>query len=64
MTNRTINIYRNNVWVAEGVVISSVISDCAADLGEEVYEAIETAIDDGEIEIEINGVVFSWSISI
>ena len=63
MTNPTINIYRDNVWAAEGVLINNVISDCAANLGEDAYEAIEDAIEDGETQIEIDGVTFSWSIN-
>ena len=40
-----VEIYADNVWAGTGWLSDKIqIEDCAADLGEDVYEALETAI--------------------
>ena len=42
-----VHIYADNVWVGSGTLSQDVrIEDCAADLGEDVYGAIENALSD------------------
>lgn len=42
-----VSIYRDNVWAGDGrFELGSGIVDCAATLGEDVYEALDTAIAD------------------
>ena len=39
-----ITIERDGLWAGEGVYADGQIRDCSADIGEEVYEALEQAL--------------------
>ena len=42
-----VHIYADNVWVGDGTLSANLrIEDCAADLGEDVYDALEDALSD------------------
>ena len=42
-----VHIYADNVWVGSGTLSWHVrIEDCAADLGKDVYDALEDALSD------------------
>jgi len=42
-----VHIYANNVWAGSGTLSQHVrIEDCAADLGKDVYDALEDAVYD------------------
>lgn len=69
MANK-ISIYRDDVWAGDGILLDDgVISDCAAELGEDhtesdaTYEAIEDAIMDGDESVERPDGTYTWTIS-
>lgn len=39
-----VTIERDGIWAGEGVYADGQIRDCAADIGEEAYEALEQAL--------------------
>lgn len=56
-----VKIYDDNAWAGTGRIPAGQtrIEDCAANLGDDVYDAIEDAILDGETEGEVGE--YSWT---
>lgn len=46
LTTSKVRIFRDGIWAGDGVWTGVEICDCAADLGDEVYEALDEALDE------------------
>lgn len=68
MSKISISISENGIWAGDGNLNEGRIEDCPAILGgdqdtaDAVYEAIESAIAEGESTVEVGGKSYSWSI--
>lgn len=75
LERRKISISQDGVWAGDGYVVDGRIEDCAAMLGrpglrhdngdqqdeaEQVYQAIEEAIEEGELMLD--GIRYTWSL--
>ena len=64
-----ISISRDGIWAGDGRLVAGSIEDCPAVLGDdqdasdETYEAIESAIEDGESSIERPDGTYTWTIT-
>jgi hypothetical protein len=65
---KTITIYADNVWAGNGRLVGGSIVDCAAILGgtqdaaDSIYEAIEETIADGDDQLTVDDVCYTWVI--
>jgi hypothetical protein len=45
-----VTIYQDGIYSGDGVLYNGRIEDCPADLGEDVYEALDCAIREAEVK--------------
>jgi 3-oxoacyl-(acyl-carrier-protein) synthase len=59
-TKRQIRISDGNEIVGYGLVADGGEIECPAELGDNVYSAIEQAIADGKDRVEVGGTMYRW----
>ena len=58
-----ITIYEDGIFVGSGTMTEyGSIRDCAANLGDDVYEAIELAAAEGLSGTDVGGIAYTWHI--